>query len=203
MTYRARSLGSVVDSQHSHIAHSTNHVGQSGDSAKFGVDALQYPLERHYGRQVSTPTVLSMVGYTAMMYDHALTFTDEVRDLAQVVVTPINLSIKVQYVWKAEKTPVTFLFLLNRYVTPIVLAIDLYDKGGISSFTSERFCIVWYYTEAVWYLCSFGITHALVAMRVAAIWGRPRWIVVLLISLWLGYFSITSTILFNAMTSKA
>ncbi|KAG9077313.1 hypothetical protein FS749_010810, partial [Ceratobasidium sp. UAMH 11750] len=121
-----------------------------------------------------------------MMYDHALTFTDEV-----------------QYIWKADKTPVTFLFLLNRYISPIVLAIDLYDKAGISSHTSDRFCVTWYYAEAVWYVCSFGITHALVAMRVAAIWGRPRWIVVLLVSLWLAYFSVTCTILFNAMTSKS
>ncbi|KAG8741324.1 hypothetical protein FRC10_002986 [Ceratobasidium sp. 414] len=99
----------------------------------------KFPILRHPPCLLTEASffALVVVGYTTMVYDHALTFTDEI-----------------QYIWKAEKTPVTFLFLL------------LYDKGGISSYTSHRFCITWYYTEAVWYVCSFGITHALVAMRI-------------------------------------
>lgn len=127
---------------------------------------------------VRLSVIMGVVGFTVMMYDHVLTFTDEV-----------------QYIWKAKKTPVVFMFLLNRYVTPIVLSIDLYDKGGISSYTSKEFCVNWYLVEATWYVIAFGITHALVAMRVAAIWGRPRWIVILLVTLWVVYFSTTTTIL--------
>ncbi|QRW12631.1 hypothetical protein RhiLY_11630 [Ceratobasidium sp. AG-Ba] len=135
---------------------------------------------------VRLSVAMGLAGYTAMIYDHILTFPDEV-----------------EYVWKAEKSPAICMFLLVRYITPIVLTIDIYDKGGISSYTSHAFCITWHFTEAVWYVCAFGIIHALVAMRVIAIWGRPRWIVILLGSLWLIYFATTSTIVFKAATSKS
>ncbi|CAE6354585.1 unnamed protein product [Rhizoctonia solani] len=95
------------------------------------------------------------------------------------------------------------MFLLNRYITPIVLAIDLYDKGGIATYSSHTFCITWYFAEAMWYIVSFGITHVLVAMRVMAIWGRPRWIVFLLSSLWLAYFCSTLGILLASLITKA
>ncbi|KAG9094861.1 hypothetical protein FRC06_010416, partial [Ceratobasidium sp. 370] len=72
----------------------------------------------------------------------------------------------IRYIWKAEKTPVTLLFLVNRYITFIVLAIDMYDKGGTVSHISDSFCLSWYFVEGTWYVTSFGIIHALVAMRI-------------------------------------
>ncbi|QRV98362.1 dephospho-CoA kinase [Ceratobasidium sp. AG-Ba] len=110
---------------------------------------------------------------------------------------------KVRYIWKAEKSFVSVLFLINRYITLIVLAIDMYDKGGTASRISDRFCFSWYFVEGTWYVTSFGIIHTLVAMRVAALWGRTRWVVVLLGSLWVAYFSATSSIVFSALVSRA
>lgn len=130
--------------------------------------------------------MMGVVGFTVLIYDHVLTFADEIK-----------------YIWKADRSLVSFLFFINRYITPVVLAIDLYDKGGISDYISQRFCITWYYTEAAWYICSFAIIHILVIMRVIAIWGRPRWIIILLTSLWLAYFSISCSVLFSAAHSKA
>ncbi|KAF8608374.1 hypothetical protein BDV93DRAFT_603198 [Ceratobasidium sp. AG-I] len=135
---------------------------------------------------VHLSVIMGVVGFTVMMYDHVLTFTDEV-----------------QYIWKARKSPVVIMFLLNRYVTPIVLAIDLYDKGGISSYTSQEFCVTWYFVEGMWYVVAFGITHALVSMRVAAMWGRPRWIVVLLVTLWVAYFTVTFGIVLMSLIRGA
>ncbi|KAG8701881.1 hypothetical protein FRC09_005078 [Ceratobasidium sp. 395] len=131
-------------------------------------------------------STLVVVGYTALLYDYFLTVADEVR-----------------YVWKAEKTPVTLLFLANRYVTFLVLAIDMYDKGGVVSHISDRFCFAWYFIEGTWYVTSFGIIHALVAMRVAALWGRTRKIVIFLTTLWVCYFSATTTIVFTSLISRA
>ncbi|CAE7149568.1 unnamed protein product [Rhizoctonia solani] len=126
------------------------------------------------------------IGYALLIYDHILTFPEEVR-----------------FIWKAKKSPVVIMFLLNRYITPIVLAIDIYDKGGISTYMSHTFCLTWYFMEAMWYITSFGIVHALVAMRVMAIWGRPRWIVLLLSGLWLAYFCTSLGILFASLFTKA
>ncbi|KAG9124781.1 hypothetical protein FRC07_010256 [Ceratobasidium sp. 392] len=114
----------------------------------------------------------------------------------------LQLSDEVQYVWKAEQSPVTILFLVNRYITFVFLAIDMYDKGGIATHISDRFCLVWYFTEGTWYATSLGIIHALVAMRVAALWGRTRRIVIFLTLLWVTYFSATTTIVFSALVSR-
>ncbi|KAG8735970.1 hypothetical protein FRC10_009945 [Ceratobasidium sp. 414] len=107
---------------------------------------------------------MTVVGYTALIYDYFLTVADEIR-----------------YVWKAEKTLVTVLFLVNRYVTFVVLAVDMYDKGGTVSYISDRFCFSWYFVEGAWYVTSFGIIHALVAMRIVftaliSRAGEPFWI---------------------------
>ncbi|CAE6524603.1 unnamed protein product [Rhizoctonia solani] len=177
------------------------------------IASLETALHGHTGRHVPAIdclnplfTLLLVVGYALLVYDHILTFTDEV-----------------QFIWKAKRSPVVIMFLLNRYITPIVLAIDLYDKAGIATYASHRFCVTWYFTEAMWYIVSFGMTHALVAMRassihilrmlckytncmrcqVMAIWGRPRWIVFLLSSLWLAYFCTTLGILLASLFTKA
>lgn len=129
---------------------------------------------------------LGVAGFAVLIYDHMLSFTDEV-----------------EYIWKSKKSPVVIMFLMNRYITPIVLAIDMYDKGGIATYASRQFCVTWYFLEAFWYIISFGITHALVAMRVAAMWGRPRWIILLLATLWLAYFCTTLGFLLASLITKA
>ncbi|EUC62437.1 transmembrane protein, putative, partial [Rhizoctonia solani AG-3 Rhs1AP] len=123
------------------------------------IASLETALHGHTGRHVPAIdclnplfTLLLVVGYALLVYDHILTFTDEV-----------------QFIWKAKRSPVVIMFLLNRYITPIVLAIDLYDKAGIATYASHRFCVTWYFTEAMWYIVSFGMTHALVAMRASSI----------------------------------
>ncbi|CAE6417618.1 unnamed protein product [Rhizoctonia solani] len=151
--------------------------------------SLEIAMHDHTGRHVLTIYRLNplfipliVVGYALLIYDHILTFTDEI-----------------QFIWKAKRSPAVIMFLLNRYITPIVLAIDLYDKAGIATYASHRFCVTWYFTEAMWYIVSFGMVHALVM----AIWGRPRWIVFLLSSLWLAYFCTTLGILLASLLTKA
>ncbi|KDN37172.1 hypothetical protein RSAG8_10304, partial [Rhizoctonia solani AG-8 WAC10335] len=75
--------------------------------------------------------------------------------------------------------------------------------GSPNTLRARCNCVTWYFMEAIWYIISFGIIHALVAMRVIAIWGRPRWIVVLLSSLWLTYFCTTLGILLASLFTKA
>ncbi|KAG8681563.1 hypothetical protein FRC08_015552, partial [Ceratobasidium sp. 394] len=60
---------------------------------------------------------LAIAGACVLVYDHILTFPDEV-----------------QLVWKQNWSVVSTLFVLNRYITPLVLVVDIYDKGGLASF---------------------------------------------------------------------
>ncbi|KAG9105595.1 hypothetical protein FRC07_009159 [Ceratobasidium sp. 392] len=60
---------------------------------------------------------LSIAGICILIYDHILTFPDEVR-----------------FIWKQKWSIVSTIFVLNRYITPLVLAVDVYDKGGLANF---------------------------------------------------------------------
>ncbi|CAE7149578.1 unnamed protein product [Rhizoctonia solani] len=115
--------------------------------------------------------------FCILIYDHILTFPQEV-----------------ELVWKQQRSWVSALFLLNRYITPLVLMVDIYDKGGLADFLPQSFCVNWYFAEAVWNLVAFGLIHAIVALRVHAIWGRPRWLSITLSVLFVTYFVATAAI---------
>ncbi|CEL55826.1 hypothetical protein RSOLAG1IB_01838 [Rhizoctonia solani AG-1 IB] len=107
---------------------------------------------------------MGVAGYALLIYDHILTFPAEL-----------------ELVWKADKrNTVTWLFFANRYIVPIILGIDLYDKGGLASHLSTTFCQAWFVIEGYLNVLSFAAVHALVAMRVNAVWGRRKWVSILL-----------------------
>ncbi|QRV98049.1 hypothetical protein RhiJN_26068 [Ceratobasidium sp. AG-Ba] len=124
---------------------------------------------------------LFVTGVCILFYDHMLTFSDEVR-----------------YVWKQKWSIVSTIFVLNRYVTPFVIAVDLYDKGGLSNYLPYSFCITWYYLETFWVISSFAMTHAIIALRVHAIWGRPKWLSITLSVAFVLYYVATAVLAYKA-----
>ena len=61
-----------------------------------------------------------MAGFSVLIYDQFLTISEEV-----------------EFIWNRPKNLISWTFLLNRYFTPIILAIDAYDKlGFVKSLTS-------------------------------------------------------------------
>ncbi|CAE6417605.1 unnamed protein product [Rhizoctonia solani] len=93
---------------------------------------------------------LAIAGFCILCYDHSLTLSEEV-----------------EFIWKQKRSLVSTAFALIRYVTPLVLIIDLYDKGGLTHYIPDAFCLGWYYGETVWNLCAFALIHGLVALRIA------------------------------------
>ncbi|KAF8756582.1 hypothetical protein RHS01_04410 [Rhizoctonia solani] len=142
---------------------------------------------------------LAIAGFCILIYDHILTFPQEV-----------------ELIWKQQRSWVSVFFVLvsqlafaflngvptfsgqNRYITPLVLIVDVvsiphvYDKGGLANFLSQTFCVNWYFAESAWNLVAFSLIHALVALRVHAIWGRPRWLSITLALLFVAYFTVTT-----------
>ncbi|QRW25374.1 dephospho-CoA kinase [Rhizoctonia solani] len=123
---------------------------------------------------------LAIAGFCILIYDHILTFPQEV-----------------ELIWKQQRSWVSVFFVLNRYITPLVLIVDVYDKGGLANFLSQTFCVNWYFAESAWNLVAFSLIHALVALRVHAIWGRPRWLSITLALLFVAYFTVTTVIAFK------
>ncbi|QRV78145.1 hypothetical protein RhiJN_06160 [Ceratobasidium sp. AG-Ba] len=72
----------------------------------------------------------SFAGFVILVYDHLLTFGDEV-----------------ELIWSQPASVVSVIFVVNRYLAPVVLAIDIYDKGGLTRHVSRTFCRNWVMVE--------------------------------------------------------
>ncbi|KAH9919487.1 uncharacterized protein BXZ73DRAFT_104959 [Epithele typhae] len=106
--------------------------------------------------------VMTLVGFTALLYDHFITFTDEIH-----------------LIWRARKGIVSTIFLLNRYIVPMMLALDIFETFGDVSHLLT-FCKVWTVIQSYLTITSFISVHAIVAWRVYAIYNGHQWILRLL-----------------------
>ncbi|KAI0360730.1 hypothetical protein OH77DRAFT_1517171 [Trametes cingulata] len=102
--------------------------------------------------------VMTLVGFTALLYDHLVT---------------INL------IWNARKGVVSTIFLLNRYCIPIVLALDIYESFGNAA-ASISFCKGWTVVQSYVTIVSYISIHAIVAWRLYAIFNGKAWVAWLL-----------------------
>ncbi|KAI1798281.1 hypothetical protein LXA43DRAFT_21471 [Ganoderma leucocontextum] len=127
--------------------------------------ALDVPLNEPLITLVShgaAVKLLTLVGFTALLYDHLVTLPDEIT-----------------LIWRGKKGVVSTIFLLNRYVVPVVLALDIYEAFGHAA-TSIMFCKVWTIVQAYLTLLSYISIHAIVAWRVYAMYNAQRWVTRLL-----------------------
>ncbi|KAI9063695.1 hypothetical protein FKP32DRAFT_1571748 [Trametes sanguinea] len=102
--------------------------------------------------------VMTLVGFTALLYDHIATFTDEVT-----------------LIWNARKGVVSTIFLLNRYCIPVVLALDIYESFGNAA-ASILFCKIWTVVQSYLTILSYISIHAIVAWRLYAIFNGKAWV---------------------------
>ncbi|KAH9950720.1 hypothetical protein B0H21DRAFT_863520 [Amylocystis lapponica] len=101
---------------------------------------------------------VTLLGFTALVYDHILTLGDEVN-----------------FIWNARMGLVSAIFLFNRYVVPLVLVVDVYETIGLSA-KSTLFCAVWTALQSYITIVSFMSIHAIVAWRLYALHGGQPWI---------------------------
>lgn len=96
--------------------------------------------------------------------------------------------------WDGRLSTVKVLYFFNRYTAPIVLGIDVYDKGTLSRSLTTTFCQTWLITEGCWTIVSLACIHWLVILRVWSLYGRTRPVLLLLTFLFLVYFAATVTL---------
>jgi len=58
---------------------------------------------------INSTILVGFAGFTVLIYDHLITFADEAK-----------------YIWKNLRGPLVYLFLLNRYLTPLGFVVNLY-----------------------------------------------------------------------------
>ncbi|KAH7925740.1 hypothetical protein BV22DRAFT_1128780 [Leucogyrophana mollusca] len=116
---------------------------------------------------------LSAAGLVVLLWDHLLTFGDEVR-----------------FIWSAKLSAPKVLFLFNRYVVPIAMIIQAYGFSGLASprLTSTAFrgliilesdcsphsCKGWTAAAASLGMITIGTSNFLVLLRLWVLWDRSR-----------------------------
>ncbi|KAL5526524.1 hypothetical protein ACEPAF_8248 [Sanghuangporus sanghuang] len=108
---------------------------------------------------------LTLSGFALLLYDYSLT---------------------VELIWKAPKSHISFIFLANRYIVPLMLAVDIYDRLGLASSPSHHAYLTF---------ISFMSLHGLVAMRIHALFGGGKRMKLLLWSSWVVYVILTMILL--------
>ncbi|KAF8066968.1 hypothetical protein FPV67DRAFT_1220004 [Lyophyllum atratum] len=80
----------------------------------------------------------------------------------------ITLASEVELVWRRPKSAVSAIFVVNRYLPPCILALDMYDK--LSPVMHDiMFCKAWILLQAYLTIICYVSIHAVVAIRVNAI----------------------------------
>ncbi|KAG2340180.1 hypothetical protein BDR05DRAFT_967216 [Suillus weaverae] len=114
--------------------------------------------------EASQTIAVGVLGFTILLWDHVITFADEV-----------------EIIWGRPKKLLTFLFLLNRYLTPIGFIVNLvaYSLPSWSSIKCEHF--VRY--EGAMTAIGIQVVGLMMFLRVRAMYHDNRYVVILVASL--------------------
>jgi len=117
---------------------------------------------------LKTTNYVALAGFTILVYDHIITFRDEAK-----------------YIWRAKKKIVIWLFLINRYLTPLgfIVNLDAFLSPDWSTETCARFVVY----EGVMGLVGVAIASLMMIVRIYALYPDNRWV---LASVWMLFFAM-------------
>jgi len=113
-------------------------------------EVLKNRVAEEFHELVST-NYLGLAGFVVLVYDHILTFNDEI-----------------QYIWHGKKKIVIWLFLINRYVTPLGFIINLnaYMSPSWSIETCRQFVVY----EGIMGFFGVAVASLMMLVRIHAIY---------------------------------
>ncbi|KAG8949668.1 hypothetical protein FRC04_008414 [Tulasnella sp. 424] len=100
-----------------------------------------------------------VAGYTILIYDHILT-----------------IPIEIELIWRKPKGFVTYAFLFNRYLVPLVIAVGIFQMSGGTRNVPSSFCHAWLWIEGACMITGYGIAHYLASLRVRALHSARPWV---------------------------
>ncbi|KAH7904948.1 hypothetical protein BJ138DRAFT_1130742 [Hygrophoropsis aurantiaca] len=118
-----------------------------------------------------------VAGYTVFVWEHILTFEEEVR-----------------YIWQAPWTVSKASFLVSRYGNLVCLTFVRIEEAGVLSHGSEAWCHGFNLFIVVYMIVSVQSIHILVLMRAWAIWGCTKRVMVSLMSIYVTYILLLLSI---------
>lgn len=98
-------------------------------------------------------------GITLLLYDHMLTFGDEVK-----------------YIWKSKEwTAPKYMFFIVRYGVPLAVLGHIIQMSGLSDITlSDAFCRGYFAVSTAFGLTTIAMTNFIVLLRLWVLWDRDR-----------------------------
>ncbi|KAF9221523.1 hypothetical protein BS17DRAFT_784901 [Gyrodon lividus] len=116
--------------------------------------------------------MVALVGFTILLWDHVITFADEV-----------------ELVWKRNKGLLVYLFLLNRYLTPLGFLVNLVAFTLPSWEIKVNTCQHFVRYEGAMTTIGTQVAGLMMFLRVRAIYNKNKavvWSVMLLFLVWVG-----------------
>jgi len=109
-------------------------------------------------RDIQASRYVSLAGLVLMLYDHVLTFDEEVR-----------------LIWSARWTLPKVLFLLIRYLVPVGLIINISEMSGLGNdWVTTPFCKVWFAVAISVGVVTIAIGNFMVLLHIWNLWDRNR-----------------------------
>ncbi|KAF8236407.1 hypothetical protein L208DRAFT_1528715 [Tricholoma matsutake] len=115
-------------------------------------------------RQIHT-NYMGIASFVVLIWDHVDTFTEEARCM-----------LSVEYIWKFEKRPSDYLFLLNRYLTPLGFIVNLFDIFT-NDIRSAYLCRHFIRFEGSMTMIGIHVVGLMMLLRIYALYHQQRWIV--------------------------
>jgi len=108
--------------------------------------------------RIDASEYIGAVGLVILLWDHALTFADEVR-----------------LIWTAPLSIPKILFLFNRYMVPLAMIVQTHEFSGTATYVSLPICKVRYACAVAVGMLSIASSNFLVLLRLWVLWDRsPR-----------------------------
>jgi len=123
--------------------------------------------------------IVGFAGFTILVYDHIITFSDEV-----------------EYIWKKRKGTIGWLFLFNRYVIPLGFIVNLFAYQWPN--WSEKSCQTFVRYEGVMTVIGINVASLIMLFRVRALYMRDRFVVGLVVMLLAVELGVNVFLLFRA-----
>jgi len=102
---------------------------------------------------------MGFASFSVLIWDHVDTFAEEV-----------------EYIWNGRKGPIVYLFLLNRYLTPLGFVVNLF--AYLSPVWTEERCRSFIRFEGSMTMIGVEVVALMMLLRIYALYYRQKWVVV-------------------------
>ncbi|KAH9854767.1 hypothetical protein C2E23DRAFT_725762 [Lenzites betulinus] len=132
--------------------------------------------------ELQTTFYVGIASFTVLIWDHLITLPDEI-----------------EYVWKRHKSPLIYLFFLNRYLTPLGFIVNLFGASTHERSLSIRRCNHFVRYEGSMTVIGINVAALMMLLRIYAMYERNKLIVGFVTALFIVELGVNAWLLTNGI----